>query len=811
MIDEPFQLSNYTVKQANRPFNVKGKSSSSHATDLATLTVQADGIHLLDIASQNTLQSFSTGPSTAFASAATTFVEELKDGNITRRTVALSGGSTKKQKVLSWRETLSASQAAHLGGQSQQEDFEIDGAAATLHPIPASPPTMLIGYPDGSYLYTHSDFTRIEQVKSDSHQRQLGEFVFAADNVPFLPKAEVARYVVLTVSQGNKDKSITINAYQVLNNAARALELLGNAIVPFEETIRSISASSTGQLHIVDRTNKFNSIEIQSINKNQLIYKHLSSISIKDTYNDLAVLGLKNSLALLVARKENQIVLTVWDTTLKIMLSEYEFAIPQSVGSSEVELELSDISVTSAMLAISSKSSKRSQAVVMVVPFSVPSQSTILAALGREQVTQKYLSKPSKGVQQKSASPLDPDQSKLQETLSLIEKIITDPQTDSEEATAVLNEYFKTENLRLRNIANELFRADLADAALESFGKDVDQKTIKEESMKNISTEPVLPRWFVKSLIELIFKNALKEKVSHSNKHEKVFEFQPSHYSRTLVSRLIWLHVISNDYAIYWGGILQALWKCKDAKSLIPAITQVGDIPEASLVSILKSEIALHRTQQEEQRKTKEDTDKMEVDGDSKTDQSSKSKGFEGFAQVDGVLKAVIMSDYTPGLMRRSFYEQFADGDDINRLFKKVEFWLHKEFTHPQTDISNISNKAQKDAIRERVKGIRAPKKYQLTLENLTRMAQVLLDAFFPILLHYEVSYYQVEKLNNTLKELTEREQAHADLRRLLETFAAKATATKDKLEPQMSVKAAKEEKRSLGVGSYAIEQFDLE
>lgn len=49
MIDEPFQLSNYTVKQANRPFNVKGKSSSSHATDLATLTVQADGIHLLDV------------------------------------------------------------------------------------------------------------------------------------------------------------------------------------------------------------------------------------------------------------------------------------------------------------------------------------------------------------------------------------------------------------------------------------------------------------------------------------------------------------------------------------------------------------------------------------------------------------------------------------------------------------------------------------------------------------------------------------------------------------------------------------------
>lgn len=49
MIDEPFQLSNYTVKQSKRPFNVKGKSSSSLTNDLATLTVQADGIHLLDV------------------------------------------------------------------------------------------------------------------------------------------------------------------------------------------------------------------------------------------------------------------------------------------------------------------------------------------------------------------------------------------------------------------------------------------------------------------------------------------------------------------------------------------------------------------------------------------------------------------------------------------------------------------------------------------------------------------------------------------------------------------------------------------
>lgn len=643
-------------------------------------------------------------------------------------------------------------------------------------------------------------------MKSDDKHRQLGEFVFAADEVPFLAKADVARYVVLTVSQNTKDKSIKITAYQVLNNAARALELLGMASVPFEETTTSISASSTGQLHIVGKTNKLHSIDIESISNKQLNYKHLSSISIRDSYEDLAVLGLRGSLVLLAAKKDSDIVLTVWDTTLRIMLSEHEFAVPSSIGNNDVDLDLSEISTSSAMLVISSKSSKRSQAVVMVVPYTVPAQSTILAALGREQVTQKYLSTPSKNIQQKSSSPLDPDQSKLEETLASMEKIIADPKIDSEEATGVLNEYFKMENSRLRNIANELFRADLADAALESFGKDVEQKITREESMKNISTEPVLPRWFVKSLVELIFKHALKERKGGD---DKSFEFQPSHYSRTLISRLLWMHVISNDYAIYWGGILQALWKCKDSRSLIPAITQVGDIPEASLVNILKSEIELHKVQQEEQRKAKEEATQMEEKME--VDDASKPKGFEGFAQVDGVYKAIIICDYTPGMMRRSFYEQFTDGEDIIRLFKKVEFWLHKEFMNPQADISSISQKEQKDAIRERVRGIRAPKKNQLTLEKLTRISQVLLDAFFPILLHYERSYNEVEKLNRTLKEITEREQAHADLRRLLETFAAKATATKDKLAPQVSVKAAKEEKRSLGVGSYAIEQFNLE
>lgn len=49
MIDEPFQLTSYSVKQSNKKFNVKGKSSTSLKNDLATLTVQSDGVHLLDV------------------------------------------------------------------------------------------------------------------------------------------------------------------------------------------------------------------------------------------------------------------------------------------------------------------------------------------------------------------------------------------------------------------------------------------------------------------------------------------------------------------------------------------------------------------------------------------------------------------------------------------------------------------------------------------------------------------------------------------------------------------------------------------
>ncbi|TIA87766.1 hypothetical protein E3P99_02968 [Wallemia hederae] len=835
MIDEPFQLSSHTVKQSNKAFNVKGKASSTPTNDLATVTVQGDGIHLIDvsweirkyyihshiqnytqIASQNTLQSFSTGPSTTFAAAATTLVEGHSDDAITRRTFALSGAATKKQKVLSWTESLTVSQSAHLGGQSEHQEFEIDGPATSLHPIPVTPPTMLIGDSDGSCTYAQSDLSRREHIKGGEKYRQLGEAVYAADGASFIgTKADVQRYVVLTVSQSTKDKSIRVVAYQVLNNASRALERLGQASVPCQETAVSVSASSTGELHILDKANVIHSIRIEAVNDDSLSYKHLSTICINDTYKDLTMLALKGSLLLVAAKKDDGVVLTVWDTTLKVMLSEQEAEIPSSFGSAsgDINLELSTVSNSSAILTLSSnananaKSSKRSQAVVMIVPYTVPEQSTILAALGRDAATHKYLKSTAKQTHQKSASPLDPDQAKLEETLSSIDGILKNSETSSDNATNVLNEYFKAENMRLRNIANELFRADLADAALESFSKDAENRITKEGSIKNISTEPVLPRWFVQALVEIIFRNALKEKKIGE---KKTYEFQSSHYSRSLVSKLLYMHVVSNDYATQWGGILDALWSCKDTKNLIPAITQVGDIPETALVRTLKAEMEVNAKQREEQRKSKEeggDEEKMELDGDKQTQQ----KGSEGFAQVDGVLKAIVISDYTPGLLRRSLYEQFSDGEDVVSLFNKIEEWLQKEFMDPQVDVSKISLKAQRAAIREQVKGIRAPKKNQLSLENLTKFTQILLDAFFPIILHYEKSHHQVDKISRTLKELNEREQAQADLRRLLETFAAKATATKDNSAPAMSVKASKDEKRSIGVGKYAIEQFDLE
>lgn len=616
----------------------------------------------------------------------------------------------------------------------------------------------------------------------------MSEFVFSpSDELSFLDNAEVERVVILTVAQNTKDSSIKFAVYQVLNNAARAFDKIADATLPFEGTPVSVTASSTGQLHILDKANTLHSIDIESVSDNRLIYKHLSSISFKKDLKDVTIMGLKGSLLLLAAKQDNQGLLTVWDTTLKVLLSERSFEIPQPIGTGEIQMELSEATESSALLTISNKSSKRAQAVVMSVSYNVPTHSTILTALGREAISEKYINAPAKQVQLKSTSPLDPDQNKLEETIKAIDQILSNSERTKatpEEPVEIVEDYLKSEKTRLRDIANELFRADLADAALETFGQDPDEKQESEETSKtkNISTEPVIPSWYSRALLELVFKHALKE----TGNKDKKFEFKRDHYNFTFLQYLLTKDIISNEYVLPWGGIVEALSYCSDVKTLPIAITHVQDIPETSLVFALKN----YFVQQQQEK----EINKMEVNGAV----PKKRRGERNANHVENILRAIAIHKYTPGLLRRHLHEEFKDGEDVVKLFKQIEAWLQKEIDLPNDDISKFNTKG-------------AYARSNISIEQLVGISQVLFDAFFPILLHYQKSHETIESIQESLKEINERELFLADLRRPLDTFKERVQVKKENALNKPRTRAERFEKRSLGVGIYTVEQFSLE
>ncbi|KIM35166.1 hypothetical protein M413DRAFT_20795 [Hebeloma cylindrosporum] len=153
-----------------------------------------------------------------------------------------------------------------------------------------------------------------------------------------------------------------------------------------------------------NKTNEFVSVAVQADGLHVLDLSGFSFLSTSSKY-PVSLLALTSSHVLLAAVASQEINLLLWDMQFSVLLSSHTLAVPSALSSSQLHIRLLPGSQTptknqthvagQAILIVSSMptpdSPTKSTSVLLVVPYSVPTTSTIAAAMGRGGAGKKWI------------------------------------------------------------------------------------------------------------------------------------------------------------------------------------------------------------------------------------------------------------------------------------------------------------------------------------------------------------------------------------------------------------------------------------
>ncbi|KAJ3517602.1 hypothetical protein NLJ89_g407 [Agrocybe chaxingu] len=326
--------------------------------------------------------------------------------------------------------------------------------------------------------------------------------------------------------------------------------------------ITGASCSSEGVLTILVKDGTWRSYRIQGDSLTDLAPPITLSVSSTPLSN--ALLALTASYVLLATLSSQEINILLWDVQFAVLLASHSFPVPSSLSSSSLQLRLvagshshqsqktkTQVVNGQAILVISSVPTKRRQdepsdapqqkgtSVLLVVPYTVPSQSTIAAAMGRGAAGKKWL-KASGTANDASVSQKGAEETAKEKVLGTMRAAIS---------------------------------SGRAQAAVAAF-----MKWAPKEGQKTTSA---LQHNFVKEVLELVLP-APDSKA-------------PSAYASEIVRYLLERQLVCSSMISMSGGLLGALRLRADWKSIQLAFEKVPDLTELELVETLRFVIAHER------------------------------------------------------------------------------------------------------------------------------------------------------------------------------------------------------------------------
>ncbi|KAH9002207.1 hypothetical protein EDB86DRAFT_2898629 [Lactarius hatsudake] len=420
-IGEPFLLSSYDI-----PWRELSGSPSHHGIyvthepatgtkaksreGFVTVTVQGDGVHVLNISDSHVAGSYALGPSTTFAGPSVSRII-TENGTRFRRIYAAveqsSGVRTEDhgRVIWSWDEASERDERA----KEKKSSITAPHRVSRIYAPEDLPDYILLLSPGGDVTMMDIDLdTPKAEWRSDSKSILLTSFMFPKVSATFLPPHLVAPLATLVLVFSSTDEIAT-----VLNEETSV-----------DGTVIEASCSSSGYITCLQSDGQWRSFELHSTSPESLQLlpitspMRLSGLSFIEksagatTSTAVSTLSLGSSFALICGGlvQSQDLVVLLWDLRYSVVLASHRFPIPTDFTASKagISLKLTPASNTQVLLSLSSRpqgKSSKSRSAVFVIPTTVPTTSTIATAMGRASSSAKWLVAPNGGPLSVSFSP----------------------------------------------------------------------------------------------------------------------------------------------------------------------------------------------------------------------------------------------------------------------------------------------------------------------------------------------------------------------------------------------------------------------
>ncbi|KAF8632319.1 hypothetical protein AX15_001941 [Amanita polypyramis BW_CC] len=444
-INEPFALATY-----------KSALYASVNADNVSVSVQTDGVHVIQLSTLRPVISHTLGPSTSFACSPLA----VSNGKIhtiyapIQSSSELTDEQSQGRVIWIWREDLDSTIADRAEAHKNKTSVVVPHAIARLHYVPELPGQIIVLSPGGIITTLGSENFQVQATwdpQSDGASYMLlKSFIYARIDCSFLPPLEApqtgAVVVLILADSHSNDIRITVC---IASGGESTFATIGNCHTGFKQNeVLDMSCSSSGCFSVLSKSGEWHSFVISSSEDEPIILLQAGDpVSLKNikispdaSYKSVALLPLTSSHVLLVGVSSSspEIVLHIWDLQYFVLLASHILPVPSSFAStsSTVSITLASFpsSPPSILLSTTPKSTLiNSQALliisppspmptitksivkskpksstaatlstIFVVPYVIPRVSTIANAMGRARASSAWISLPENQQQNES-------------------------------------------------------------------------------------------------------------------------------------------------------------------------------------------------------------------------------------------------------------------------------------------------------------------------------------------------------------------------------------------------------------------------
>lgn len=752
-IGEPFQL--YSTNTSAKNFSLNSRpvytTYNPNFRKHVTLTIQGDGIHVVDVDSLHSVVSHSVGDHVSFSAPA--FSRSIAEGDDVRFSVTYAVikqapevvKANRERTIWIMKQTLSGLRVA----KDERKSVVVPFPPVRICGVDGDKLPLLLISKSGGISLADPEVAIKNQLEWTGERELLDVLIFSPSSCPFIRRdMDSVRNVVCICCQAGSNLYVRVALVGEEIVHVDTCELpIGDEGETVDGRIAGVTCSAEGILSFITSRGVWKAFQLSVSGPSSLratpltepLQLHRFSAFKKRRPGNpgISVVSLTSSVVLLAATVEGQnISLQLWDLRYGILLASQTLTSPMADALSHFHLTLADEG--QALLTLSpsqppSKSQGTARSTVHVIPFDQTLKSNLATALGKSSATEEWLAPP-------KSDPLISVLSEDQVGLVFVIK---------------------------STISKQVFQR--ADDAFFTW--------IKLNSGRD-TPEPAFGHEFVKRIVNAILLSDFKAGDQYS---PRILQYL---LERGLVSAMM-----------VDGTLLRRLYERGDWENVILSLRTVVDISEDEMMSSLRFVIDEHR------KRENKTSDAMEVDSSE-----------PWIPPLETILSACLSYDFSPVIARLSIRRHLSDARDLVPILGVLEGWLHGG-TEDEIKLALMSTAKIVDMTTESRSNITPPYPKIITfLQTLLDASCITLLQYRP---SYDLLRQILAQIEPEIDRLDRLEQLRGVLEPFAKAQARISREKAGCVPQESQAESKRRRKRleqqaSLGVGLYRLEELVL-